>query len=109
MTYNMALLWQMTRICLKSSEQMTYLLYSVSVQWGYSVLSLSAVKESSSSVSVVFFVGGAVLLLFRTDRTGQLQIAWTCLLDCLVSLELQIGGEKLGVLRMGRGKALKFS
>lgn len=112
----MALLWQMTGICLKKKKkvvggQVTLFVgsFSLSVQWFQ--CSVSRWESSrSSSRSVVFFVRGAVFLFIpRTAPTGQFQIARRRLLDRLISLKLQVRGEELGVFRVGRGKGLKFT
>lgn len=78
----------------------------------YSILSLAAVKQPLllRSASVVFLIRSAVFLFFPwTVLASQFQITWPHLLDRLVSLKLQVGGEELGVLWVGRGKGLKFT
>lgn len=72
---------------------------------------LSEVTYSSllCPASVIFFVRRALFLFFVwTGLTGEFQIARHRLLDRLISLKLQIGGEELCVLRVVPGKFLKF-
>lgn len=83
---------------------------SFSVQWTQCLSVQSETVYSHPSVSVILFVRDAVFLFFpATGLTGKFQITWPRLLHRLVSLKLQVGGEELGILRVGHGKGLKFT